>query len=52
MAAVNMPSPWDPSCYFYAYACKKHGLVLPTSKDEKVTLPDSWRVATKEAVMR
>mmetsp|Transcript_28747 Transcript_28747/g.63304 ORF Transcript_28747/g.63304 Transcript_28747/m.63304 type:complete len:472 (-) Transcript_28747:1214-2629(-) len=48
----GMPTPWDPSTYFYAYACKKHPLVLPTSNAEKVRMPESWCRATKEVVVR
>ena len=47
-----MPTPWDASRYFYAFACKKKGLVLPTGQGEKVQLPESWRAATKEVVAR
>ncbi|GAX84855.1 hypothetical protein CEUSTIGMA_g12276.t1 [Chlamydomonas eustigma] len=38
--------------YFYAYLCKKKGLVLPTTKAQVVKLPDNWRVATRETVER
>ena len=47
-----MPTPWDASRYFYAFACKKKGLVLPTGQGEKVQMPESWKAATKEVVAR
>lgn len=50
--AAGLPQPFDPTQYFYAYVCKKAPLVLPTTKGEKVRLPESWRKAAKETAER
>lgn len=50
----QLPEPWDPKPFFFCYLCRKHPLVLPSSKDscakEKAMLPESWRKAAKELV--